>query len=72
MGIFAEMRLIVYLIVMDNTELLVPTFGGPRNVIIDGLVMDVDHIEHQVVERNNDQERWKAYITGPVALASPP
>ncbi len=36
-------------------------FGVPRNVVIDGLVMDVDHIEHQVVERNNDQERWKAY-----------
>ena len=54
MGIFAEMRLIVYPIVMDNTELLVPTFEVPRNVIINGLVMDVDHIEHQVVERNND------------------
>ena len=25
-----------------------------------------------MVERNNDQERWKAYITGPVVLASPP
>ncbi|WP_246624632.1 transglutaminase-like domain-containing protein [Oceanobacter mangrovi] len=36
-------------------------FGVPRNVVIDGLTMDVDHIEHQVVERNNDQERWKAY-----------
>jgi hypothetical protein len=36
-------------------------FGIPRNVVIDGLVMDVDHIEHQVVERNNDQEQWKAW-----------
>jgi hypothetical protein len=36
-------------------------FGIPRNVVIDGLVMDVDHIEHQVVEKNNDQEQWKAW-----------
>jgi hypothetical protein len=36
-------------------------FGIPRNVSTDGSGMDVDRIEHQVVEKNNDQEQWKAW-----------
>jgi hypothetical protein len=45
-------------------------FGIPRNVVIDGLVMDVDRIEHQVVEKNNDQKQGRPG-TGPVEHVCP-
>jgi hypothetical protein len=45
-------------------------FGIPRNVVIDGPGMDVDRIEHPVVERNNDQEQGRPG-TGPVEHVCP-
>jgi hypothetical protein len=36
-------------------------FGIPRNVSMDGPGMDVYRIKHPVVEKNNDQEQWKAW-----------
>jgi hypothetical protein len=45
-------------------------FGIPRNVSTDGPGMDVDRIEHQVVEKNNDQEQGRPG-TGPVEHVCP-
>ena len=36
-------------------------FGIPRNVTIDGLTMDVDHITHLLVHESNDTDLWIAY-----------
>jgi hypothetical protein len=45
-------------------------FGIPRNVSMDGPGMDVDRIEHQVVEKNNDQKQGRPG-TGPVEHVCP-
>jgi len=36
-------------------------FGIPRNVKMDGLVMDVDHITHLLAHKNNDTQQWINY-----------
>ncbi|WP_286717087.1 DUF3592 domain-containing protein [Thalassolituus sp. UBA2009] len=36
-------------------------FGIPRNVKMDGLVMDVDHITHLLAHKNNDTQQWLNY-----------
>jgi len=36
-------------------------FGIPRNVTIDGLTMDVDHITHLLVHESNDTDLWIVY-----------
>jgi len=36
-------------------------FGIPRNVTIDGLTMDVDHISHLLVHESNDKDQWLNY-----------
>ncbi|MFK4754842.1 transglutaminase domain-containing protein, partial [Oceanobacter sp. wDCs-4] len=36
-------------------------FGIPRNVTIEGLTMDVDHITHLLVHESNDTDLWIAY-----------
>lgn len=36
-------------------------FGIPRNVSIDSLTMDVDHISHLLVHESNDTDLWIAY-----------
>lgn len=35
--------------------------GIPRNVKMDGLVMDVDHITHLLAHKNNDTQQWLNY-----------
>jgi hypothetical protein len=45
-------------------------FGIPRNVSMDGSGMDVDRIEHPVVEKNNDQKQGRPG-TGPVEHVCP-
>lgn len=36
-------------------------FGIPRYITIDGLGMDVDHVMHLIVDKGNNEERWKQF-----------
>ncbi|MBE0484004.1 MAG: transglutaminase domain-containing protein, partial [Bacterioplanes sp.] len=45
----------------DNSITPMYWCGIPRNAKISGLTMDVDHISHLRVHKNNDHEQWVNY-----------